>query len=53
MFTKREKEIEQKAQAAKRKQRFLAEQDKERARLQRLKEYEKKLNKLRSEHGNN
>jgi len=52
-IAKREKELQQKAEAAQKKQRFLAEQDKERARLQRLKQFEEKLNKLRSEHGNN
>tara|TARA_A100001515_G_scaffold99919_1_gene80788 strand:+ start:541 stop:1017 length:477 start_codon:yes stop_codon:yes gene_type:complete len=51
--TKRERELEKKAQAAKNKQRFLAQQEKEQARLERLKEYEEKLKKLRMSNGNN
>lgn len=48
----KEKERLEKQKAAKEKEKFLAKQREEQARLQRLEEYKNKLNKLRSGNGN-
>jgi len=48
----RKKDIKEKKKAAKEKERFLAKQQQEQARLQRLEQYKSKLNKLRSKNGN-
>ena len=50
---KRDTDLRAKKEAASKKEIFLDEQAKERARLRRLEEYKEKLNKLRRENGNN